>query len=164
MKDLIWNCRGIRKTGVSSFFRDLIHEHHFHFICIQETMIPDCDDKLFDKFDPHKQYLQKWLPSRGKSGGILCGINNDFLEAGPFHKGQFMLQLNLWDKALRRKWNLINLYGAAQDENKDRFLAELASFCGHNSEPILIGGDFNIIRFSSEKKQKYWGSHSLRKF
>jgi len=63
----------------------------------------------------------------------------------------------LWDKALRRKWNLINLYGAAQDENKDRFLAELASFCGHNSEPILIGGDFNIIRFSFEKKTKILG-------
>lgn len=149
MKGLIWNCRGIRKTGVSSFLRDLIQEHHFHFICIQETMIPDCDDKLLDKLDLHKQYLWKFLPSKGKSGGILCGAHTDFLEVGSFHEGQFMLQLNLWDKTLRRKWNLINVYGAAQEENKDQFLAELANFCGHNSGPYLIGGDFNIIRFSS---------------
>ena len=103
MKGLIWNCRGIRETGVSSFLHDLILEHHFHFICLQETMIPDCDDKVLEKLDPQKQYLGKWLPSRGKSGEILSGINIDFLEVGSFHEGRFMLQLDLFDKRLKKK-------------------------------------------------------------
>jgi len=39
----------------------------------------------------------------------------------------------------------LNVYGAAQEENKKTFLAELADFCGKNKNPILIGGDFNLI-------------------
>ena len=62
-----------------------------------------------------------------------------------------MIQLNLWDKTLKTKWNLLVVYGDAQEEGKIPFLNELANFCHSNQEPILIGGDFNIIRFSHEK-------------
>lgn len=62
-----------------------------------------------------------------------------------------MLQLIFWDKMLKIKWNLLVVYGAAQEENKVAFLAELSHFCASNSEPMIIGGDFNIIRFSKEK-------------
>lgn len=43
------------------------------------------------------------------------------------------------------------VYGAAQEEHKFEFLSELSRFCDTNSEPILIGGDFNIIRYAKEK-------------
>lgn len=65
-----------------------------------------------------------------------------------------MLQLNLWDKTSKVKWNLLIVYGAAQEENKIAFLTELSSFCSSNSKPLLIGGDFNIIRFANEKNTK----------
>lgn len=61
-----------------------------------------------------------------------------------------MIQLNLWDKFMEVKWNLLVIYGATQEENKLSFLAELSSFCANNDEPLLIGGDFNIIRYSNE--------------
>lgn len=31
------------------------------------------------------------------------------------------------------------------------FLAELSHFCASNSEPMIVGGDFNIIRYIKEK-------------
>lgn len=43
------------------------------------------------------------------------------------------------------------MYGAAQEENKIEFLTELASFCSKIKEPYIAGGDFNLIRFISEK-------------
>jgi hypothetical protein len=43
----------------------------------------------------------------------------------------------LWDKKLERKWNLMNVYGAAQDEDKEGFLTELASMCLKNKGPLL---------------------------
>ncbi|PVH36725.1 hypothetical protein PAHAL_6G153500 [Panicum hallii] len=64
-----------------------------------------------------------------------------------------MLQVNLWDKELKKKWNLLVVYGAVQDENKNAFLSELSSFCSANTDPILIGGNFNIIRSSSENNK-----------
>jgi hypothetical protein len=38
-----------------------------------------------------------------------------------------VLQHNLWDKQLGTKWNILNVYGAAHDELKGKFLAELAA-------------------------------------
>jgi len=70
-----------------------------------------------------------------------------------------MLQMNLWDKTNRIKWNFLVVYGSAYDDRKMDFLSELSSFCSKNKEPILIGGDFNIIRYSSERN-KPGGRHS----
>lgn len=62
-----------------------------------------------------------------------------------------MIQMNLWDKVTKLKWNLLVVYGAAHDEYKMSFLAELSHFCANNNEPMIIGGDFNIIRYLKEK-------------
>jgi exonuclease III len=62
--------------------------------------------------------------------------------------------MNLWDKINKLKWNLLVVYGAAQEENKLSFLSELSAFCSRNSDPIIIGGDFNIIRFANERNKK----------
>jgi hypothetical protein len=35
--------------------------------------------------------------------------------------------------------------------NKERFLAELVNTCSHETLPLLIGGDYNILRHPSEK-------------
>jgi exonuclease III len=59
--------------------------------------------------------------------------------------------MNLWDKFLKLKWNLLVVYGAAQEESKMAFLTELSQFCASNSETLLICGDFNIIRYIKEK-------------
>lgn len=62
---------------------------------------------------------------------------------GSFKYGEYMIQLNLWDKQPKIKWNLLTVYGDAQEEGKIPFLSELSSFCSTSQEPFLIGGDFN---------------------
>jgi endonuclease/exonuclease/phosphatase (EEP) superfamily protein YafD len=43
-------------------------------------------------------------------------------------------------------WVIIVVYGAAQVHHKEAFLTELAQTCAKESGPVLVGGDFNIIR------------------
>jgi hypothetical protein len=43
--------------------------------------------------------------------------------------------------------------GAAHDEYKVAFLIELVNLAKDNPYPILIGGDFNLLRFSREKRK-----------
>jgi hypothetical protein len=114
-------------------------------------MIADCCDSLLRKFDGCQDYLWMWNPSKGKSRGILVGILLERFDVGSFTPREFMLEMNLWDKVLKIKWNLLVVYGAAQEEKKLAFLAELSHFCASNIEPMIIGGDFNIIRFVKEK-------------
>jgi exonuclease III len=148
LQGLVWNCRGLRKTGVATFLKSLIFQYKLHFVGLQETMV-ECGDNLLRRFDANQDYLWLWNPSKGKSGGILVGVRREFYDVGSFRQGNYMLQLNLWDKTNRLKWNLLIVYGAAQEENKLSFLAELSSFCSTNVDPLLIGGDFNIIRYAN---------------
>jgi hypothetical protein len=64
-------------------------------------MQADISDNILRQIDVNQKYLWKWIPSRGKSGGILSGINPDFLDVGAFEEGKYSLQLNLWDKQKR---------------------------------------------------------------
>jgi hypothetical protein len=45
------------------------------------------------------------------------------------------------------------VYGAAQEANKNEFLAELAIFRNQIIDPFLVGGNFHIITFASEKNK-----------
>ena len=97
--------------------------------------------------------LIRTIFAHGKSGGILCGVRKDLFYVGSFQQGEFMLQMNLWDKIKKVKWIFLVVYGATQDENKMNFLSELSAFCSRNKEPILIGGDFNILRYMNERNK-----------
>jgi hypothetical protein len=73
------------------------------------------------------------------------------LEVNAFKAGRFMLQFNLWNKTKKCNWGLIIVYGAAQEEIKEDFIAELSSFCNSMLVPYVVGGDFNILRHAEEK-------------
>lgn len=55
-------------------------------------------DSIIRRIDPSQNYKWKWLPSREKSGGLLCGIDIDTMDVGSFKEGKYMLHLNLSDK------------------------------------------------------------------
>lgn len=153
LQGLIWNCRGLRKKGVSTYLKSLIQQYSFHFVGLQETMVKHCEEKLLKNFDYQQEYLWLYNSAKGKSGGILVGIKKDLYDAGSFQQGEFMLQINLWDKVNRIIWNLLVVYGAAHEDQKIKFLTELSSFCSKSKEPLLIGCDFNLIRYSFERNK-----------
>ena len=80
-----------------------------------------------------------------KVRGYLVGISIERFDVGIFLEGEFMLQMNLWDKKEMMKWNLITVNGAAQTDRKNAFLRELASFCNRSKEPVLIAGDLTLL-------------------
>ena len=53
-------------------------------------------------------------------------------------------------------WSLVVVYGAAQDVHKFAFLRELVNLAKDNPYPMLIGGDFNLLRFSHEKSNGHF--------
>jgi hypothetical protein len=50
---------------------------------------------------------------------------------------------------------LVTVYGPAHEEKKEQILYELANICSNIKIPTLIGGDFNILRFSGEKNRNF---------
>lgn len=87
---------------------------------------------------------------------MLSGIKNDRFDVESFESGDYLIYVQcFWYDAVEKHWTLANVYGPAHDNDKDSFLAVLSSFCFKAKHPLLIGGDFNILRFSSDKNKNY---------
>ena len=91
------------------------------------------------------------LPPHGCSGGILVGFNVNDIAVQNMVAGDFCVKLHLKNKLDAFMWTLVIVYGAAQDNFKLDFLAELVHICDKEELPMLVGGDFNIIRRQEEK-------------
>jgi hypothetical protein len=65
----------------------------------------------------------------------------------------YYVKFHLCNESDSFKWALIVVYGPTQDDQKEKFLAELVNMCSLENLTILMGGDFNILRHSAEKKQ-----------
>ena len=61
--------------------------------------------------------------------------------------------MTVMDKITQFKWDLVNIYGAANAKDKSDFLVEFVHILNLNQLPILIGGDFNIIRRMSDRNK-----------
>lgn len=61
------------------------------------------------------------------------------------------MKVHLKNKCDGFKWVLMAVYGAAQPEHKDSFLTEFVRACSIQNKPLVVGGDFSIIRNLSEK-------------
>jgi hypothetical protein len=57
----------------------------------------------------------------------------------------------LLDKKSSFSWKLVMVYGSPYEEGKQAFIDELHSVMAGWQGPTLIGGDFNLIRFTSDK-------------
>ena len=98
MRGLIWNCRGVGKKGMATCLSDMISDHSLYFLGLQETTKKDLTPKCLRRIDPFDIFQWNWVPSMGKSGGILCGTRKDTFDIVSCAKGKYVLQLVLYDK------------------------------------------------------------------
>ena len=85
------------------------------------------------------------------SGGIL-GVNLVTYVVDKVEVEEFFIKFYLITKVDGFRWILMVVYGAAQQDRKGEFLAELVRSCSScENSPFMVGGDFNIIRNPSEK-------------
>ena len=118
MIGLLWNCREVSKKGMSSMLKDLLAEYEVDFVGLQETMRKNYSDKFFRKIDYGKKFAWHWVPSNGKSGGILCGISLDRFEVLKFVEGLFTVNAIVHDKKDKRVISLVTVYGPAHEDNR----------------------------------------------
>jgi hypothetical protein len=73
------------------------------------------------------------------------------LEVGLVETSDYCVKFKMRSKHDGFEWVFILVYGASQDNHKHEFLAELVRMCESESLPLLLGGDFNILRSRKEK-------------
>lgn len=68
------------------------------------------------------------------------------------HVGRYSVSALLRDVRCGAVWVVILVYGPNHSSDNKAFWGELNQVAGLWSHPWVIGGDFNVIRFSHEKK------------
>lgn len=144
--------RGIGADYKRNFIRDTIYNRKLDFVGIQETIKPDFTKNELHNLCGGRNFTWVWSQARRRSGGILVGINNDNLDVIHSETGIYFVRTHLYDKQKKFDCNLITVYGDAQTDGKVAYLAELSRVYQDNDAiPCVVGGDFNIIRNSTEK-------------
>nr|XP_045086396.1 disease resistance protein RGA5-like [Aegilops tauschii subsp. strangulata] len=95
-----------------------------------------------------------WLPSSGTtghSGGILLGVKDATFEVGGMDRGEFFVSMEIFERALNFKWQVVIVYGPADHRRSPAFLEELHLKISNSLLPVVVGGDFNLIRSPDEK-------------
>jgi exonuclease III len=82
---------------------------------------------------------------------MILGVNLLTFDIGEIEEGDFFIRFKVRHKEDDFKFNLISVYGPAQVDQKSNFLSEVVRVCSKEASPIIIGGDFNIIRRPDEK-------------
>jgi exonuclease III len=151
MKGAFWNSDGFRDSAKHSLVRESIRDLKLDFFAIFETGRENFSVPFLGRLSGSLDFIWYCLPPQGRSGGILVGINNTTLKVNRVINGKHCVNFNLRSKVDGFEWSLIPVYGAAQEIHKPDFLAELVRVCEAESLPMLVGGDFNIMRRKEDK-------------
>jgi len=151
MRGIFWNSRGLADLAKRRFLANTSREHKLDFIALLETGRYNFTSQFLQTISSGLEYDWHCLPPRGRSGGILLGVNLETLEVGNVILGDFTVKFQVKSRADGFRWALVAVYGAAQPELKSAFLADMVRICGDERLPILVGGDFNMIRRREEK-------------
>jgi len=146
----------VAKKGMSTFVKTLLWEHHADFVGFQETI----KSKYPMSFFLEKLILNRFLSGGGFHPGVdleefYLDLKKERFDILSSDVGTYSITAKVFDKKMRKNICLVSVYGPAQDEGKEAFLTELAHICFKNKEPMLIGGDFNILRFSEDKNKAF---------
>jgi hypothetical protein len=128
MKGFTWNSDGFGDTAKHSLIKETVKDQKLDFIVISETGRPSFSAPFLSNLATGMDYSWFCLPPRGRSGGILAGINNASLMVTKVISGDYCVKFHLKIKRDNFEWALVAIYGAAQDRYKPSFLLSLLEF------------------------------------
>jgi hypothetical protein len=159
MNGMFNNSKGLGDLSKHLHIAHCINYHNLDFIAILETGRRDFSQTLLDRLSGGVEFEWTSQPPRGRSGGILLGVRTDTMEVLDRSGGDYHIKLHIRNRADNFTWTLVTVYGAAREEFKADFLCELVNLAKDNPHPILIGGDFNLLRFHHEKSKGRFDNH-----
>jgi hypothetical protein len=151
MRAGFYNIRGYGRPGRRTQIKEFMTREHLDFVGLQETMKASFTPADLRGIDPLGKFAWHHSPASGRSGGMLLGVNEDTFDVLGWGSGAFFLRVDVRQLDTAKVWSLFVVYGPADHQRSGDFLAELSLAFGACHLPLVVGGDFNLIRGSEDK-------------
>jgi hypothetical protein len=92
------------------------------------------------------------------------GIDKELAHVSDEDRGEFYQSCTLTMKSDGFQWMLLNIYGPAHDDRKIEFLEEIQNKVLSSDLPMMLGGDFNLVRKVEEKSSGNVDGHLMDAF
>ena len=101
---------------------------------------------------------------KGCGGGVVVFGDNRVLQLEEMEVGNYSVSCRFKNVEDGFCWAFSGVYGPSVKVEKEEFLSELGAIKGLWNKPWCVAGDFNMIRFPSERSRGGRLSPSMRRF
>ena len=151
LKLISWNVRGLNEVDKRLQIRNLLLSWKADIVCLQETKLEWITRGIVRSIwsCPYVDWL--YLGSDGASGGILLIWNSRVVEKVEEAVGHFSVSCKFKNVGDQFEWAFTGVYGPNLNNRRRLMWEELTGLISWWDLPWCLGGDFNIIRFPSER-------------
>ncbi|KAK9934053.1 hypothetical protein M0R45_021214 [Rubus argutus] len=163
MRILSWNVRGLGSKKKRSVIKTLLTGSGADVVILQETKKTEIERRLIQSIWGGRYNDWVSIPAWGRSGGVVVIWNTKCVSVVESVIGAFSVSIKI--KGLDgNDWWLSGVYGPNSFRERKLFWEELAGLYGLCGRRWCLGGDFNVVRFVSEKSNGGRTTRSMQDF
>lgn len=160
MNFLSINIRGVRESGKAAWIRRMKSAHGINFIAVQELQLADASNVRFQSFWGRSRFEVEFSNATGRSGGMASLWDPTMLVKQQVTKARHYLAVFGVLSHLNCPILIINIYAPQETRAKKALWDELTLHIGNFSGLVILLGDFNAVRFPSDRLNSKFCSSS----
>ncbi len=151
LKIISWNVRGLNNPKKRESVKYWLRNWKCDVVCLQETKLAEVDLQLVRSLWGNSFVGWEFLPAVGSVGGVILLWDNRVVERLDSVVKTFSISC-LW-KGVSDSfvWVGTGLYGLSTDLLRSELWEELKEVQQTWASPCCVFGDFNVVRFPSER-------------
>ncbi|GMJ09606.1 hypothetical protein HRI_004629800 [Hibiscus trionum] len=162
---ITWNIRGLCRWEKKVVVRKLVTRTKSKIVFLQETKLRSVEVKTISQLCGRRCNFEfKFSASVGAAGGLISCWDSSFFSNERCVIEQNFIGLIGKYAGSDLKCALINVYGPNVASERRVFFDRLATLISKIELPVLIGGDFNIVRNAEEKIGASFNKKSMAVF
>ena len=153
LRILSLNVRETNDREKRKLIKDVIKSQKVDLVCLQETKIQDMSNGLIKILGVGRCLEWGVLNSREATMGVLVFWDNRVLQLEEMEVGKFTVSCRFKNCEDGFCWCFSEVYGPIVKVEKEEFWSELGAIRGLWNKQRCVAGDFNMIRFPSERSR-----------